>query len=293
MRFFLVLSGSRGIVRRTVDRKILMDILRYSIRQTTLLLGFLLAVSPLGARLFTDQQGRQIEAEIRNIYEADNGTLMVDLMRSDRLLFTVEVNRFSREDQDFLRGKWEKEQSERTLLHKDARISINLKLNRKTSTNDQYAAYYGSRWTDKTKVYSPEAVVENEELTQKFKGNQVRIVIVARDKGNKSQYLVASAADVEVDLPPKEKTSVEGESFALREEEYASGLSNYRYEYGYEKDDYVVVIRNRKGEITHTRASSIKFLENLDTVLKCKAGEIYTEGLANKLSDSPNSYYMK
>lgn len=256
-------------------------------------LGLLLVVSPLCARSFTDQKGRQIDAEIRGIYEADDGTLVVDLMRSDRLLFTVEVDRFSREDQDFLRGKWEKEQSEKTLLHKAARIKINLKLNRKTNTNDQYAAYYGTRWTDKTKVYSPEAIVENDELTQEFKGNKVRIVIVAKDKSNSSQYLVASASDIEVDLPPKERTSVEGDSFALREEEYASGRSHYRYEYGYEKDDYVVVIRNRKGEITHTRASSNKFLENLDTVLKCKTGEMYTEGLANKLNASPNSYYLK
>ncbi len=270
-----------------------MNPLRHPIRSLTLALGLLLAADSLPGRLFTDVEGRQIEAEIVEIYESSGGTLMVELKRSDRRHFRIEVDRFSRKDQDFIRGKWEKKQAGETLLHKDARININLKLNRKTNTNDQYASYYGSRWTDKTKVYGPEVVIENDELTQEFKGNKVRIVMVAKDKGNRSQYLVASATDVEVDLPPKERTSVEGDSFALREYEYESGLSAYSHEAGYEKDDYVVVIRNRKGEITHTRASSNKFLDNLETVLKCRAGEIYTEGLANKLSVSPNSYYMK
>ncbi|MFP4357236.1 MAG: hypothetical protein ACLFRP_01635 [Puniceicoccaceae bacterium] len=270
-----------------------MNPLTHPIRFLMLASGFLLAVVSLPGRLFTDAEGRQIEAEIIDIYETSTGVLTVELKRADRRHFMVAVDRFSAEDQDFIRGLLEKRKAEETLLHKDARISINLRLNRKTDTNDRYASYYGSRWTDKTKVYAPEVVIENEELTQEFKGNEVRVVIIARDKGNSSQYLVASATDVKVDLPPKERTSVEGDSFALREYEYESGLSTYSHEAGYEKDDYVVVIRNRRGEITHTRASSIKFLDNLETVLKCRAGQIYTDGLAAKLSVSPNSYYMK
>ncbi len=251
------------------------------------------AIPASAARIFTDTQGRQIEAEIIDMRESDDGTLMVELRRTDRLYFTIAVDRFSKKDRDYLTERWEKQKADETLLDADARIKINLKLNRKSNTNNQYSSYYGSRWTDKTQVYSPEAVIENDELTRTFEGNQVRIVIIARDKSNTSQYLVASATDAKVNLPAKERTSVEGDTFALREYDYDSALTSYSSRYGYEKDDYVVVIRNRKGEITHTRASSNKFLENLDVVLECKAGEMYTEGLAGKLSVSPNSYYLQ
>ena len=262
--------------------------LSHPIHSLILTVGLLLAVDSLSGRLFTDIEGRQIEAEIVDIYESDTGIMMVELKRSDRRHFRIEVNRFSRKDQDFIRGKWEKQQAAETLLHKDARISINLKLNRKTNTNE---AFYGNQYTDKTVIYSPEVVIENEELSQDFKGNKVRIVIVAKDKGNNSQYLIASATDVEMDLPSRLKVSARGDSFGLREREYRSG--SYHYNYGYDKDDYVVVIRNRKGEITHSRASSNKLLENLETALKCKSGEVYTEGLESKLNASPNTYYIK
>ncbi|MEM0966719.1 MAG: hypothetical protein AAGJ81_11270 [Verrucomicrobiota bacterium] len=256
----------------------------------SLLIGFW--TFPLSARTFTDKQGREMEAEIVEIYEDRDGVLMVDLQRSDRRQFTVQVSIFSQPDQQFIKDQWEQQKDAQTLLGEDDRIEINLKLNR-TTDNNRFSAYYGSRWSDKTRVYRPEAVIANQELSQSFLGNTVRIVIIARDKGYSSRYLVASATNVPMDFPAKQSVSANGDVFALREEEYLSSASNYRYEYGYEKDDYVVIIFNREGEITHTRASSNKFLDNLDNVLRCKAGQVYSEGLEDKLNVRPNSYYLR
>ncbi|MGE9291123.1 MAG: hypothetical protein ACQKBT_09040, partial [Puniceicoccales bacterium] len=172
---------------------------------------------------------------------------------------------------------------------------ISLKLNRKTQDKEIYAYNYsGGTQKDKETLYRPEAVIQNDELTQSFTGNRVRIVVIARSRSESGKYLIAAASTEEIDIPAKDSVSVEGQPFTLREYEYKSGYDAiYNSEYGYEKDDYVVLVYNREGEITHRRASSNRFLENIEAVENCRAGEIYSDRLEYRMSSKPDSYYYQ
>ncbi len=265
-------------------------------------LFLILAVLVLGAGLsaepreFKSVDGRTILADLIEVRMNADGVVVAELRRSDRRYFEIPLRKFSPEDRKFLEGIWEKKQNAATMLTPESRIDLNLKLNRKTDDKDVMTSNYtGSVWKDRKLEYTPEVVIKNDELVQSFEGNTIRVVVIAKAKHENNHYLIACAATKKADFPAKGEVSVFGHPFYLREYEYDSGYNDsYNYGYGYEKDDYVILVMNRAGEVTHTRASSKKFLDNLDKVMKCKAGEVYSEGLEHKV-DAPvsSSHYQK
>jgi hypothetical protein len=261
--------------------------MKYSKTTAFFLYWLVVTLGPLAVlgeiREFTGTDGRTLEAELIEVRKDSQGTIIVELRRADRRYFTIPISRFSADDQKYFRKQWEKQIKDRSLLKAEHRISINLKLNAKTQDKDVDAYSYGSVRKDRRMLYRPEAVISNEELTQSFEGNRIRIVVIAQSKSEKEQFLIASATTKPLELPAKGSTSIVGQGFSLQEYEYKSGLSNYEYAYGYEKDDYVVLIYNRDGEITHSRSSSNKFMDHIENVEKCKAGEIYSEGLEHRI----------
>jgi len=248
----------------------------------------------LDAREFKSKDGQVIEAELVSVRENANGVLVAEIRRSDRRYFTIPVSSFSPEDQTFLKSKWKKKEVDANLLKPNDRIDINLKLNRKTRNKEVSQSHYsGSVSKDRKLLYEPEVVIKNDELTRSFQGNTIRLVVIAKAMHDDDQYLIACAATLEADFPAKGETAVFGKPYFLMEYEYKSGYSNYDYAYGFENDDYVILVMNKEGEVTHTRASSNRFLENLDNVKSCNTGEVYTEGLKHKLNTSVSSSYYQ
>ena len=245
-------------------------------------------------REFKSSDGRSIKAELIEVRQNSEGVIVVELRRSDRRYFTIPFNKFSPADQKYLKGIWDKKQSEASLLKPDHRISLSLKLNRKTQGKDDATYYYGSTVKDRKIRYEPEVTIENDELTQSFTGNKIRLVVIAKSKHEEGQYLIACASDLKADFPAKDTVSVFGNPFLLAEYEYDNGWDhNYDYEYGYEKDDYVILVINREGEITHSRTSSNRFLKNLEKVKSCRTGEVYSEDLEYKITSSISTSYFQ
>ncbi len=272
------------------------------IRGNTLLFGVLVYCALFGfsgfldAREFTSKDGRKIEADIVDVRENSSGVLVVELRRSDRRYFTIPVDQFAAADQRFLRDYLKDKEKSLSLLHPDDRIDLNLKKNRKEASKDVTASHYwGGQTSDEKHLYRPQVIITNDELTKSMTGNKIRIVVIAKHTRDDGKLLIASACTESVDIPAKGSVTVEADPFFLREYEYRSGYySNYHYEYGYEIEDYVIVLMNSKGEVTHTRASSNGLLEHLDKVMSCKAGETYSKNLEFKSSEIvDSSYYSK
>jgi hypothetical protein len=200
------------------------------------------------------------------------------------------LNVFSEGDQKRITQWWSKQQADKQLLNEAHRIDVNVNLNRKSNKNSRYSGY--PEIDDKTEAFFPEIIITNDEL-EKFKDNEVRVIIVANDLRNPDQKLIVSATTIKTDFLDRTKNFLEGDPFRLRKYEYDSSYSSYEYKYGYEFEGYVVVIKNSKGQVTHTRASKSKYLSNLKTIYKCKAGEIYGEDINVKLDASPNSYFVR
>lgn len=253
-----------------------------------ILLWLLCAQLPLDAefRTFKNDFGDTVDAELVELKEADT---IVTLKLRNGSQIDAKVTAFSQDDQKFIRKWWEGLKAEQEMLKERSRITMSAKMNRK-SKNGSYDSYY--RVDDKTRSFFPEVVIENDEL-QTFTDNTVRVVVIAEDLRYEEQKLIVSATTVKADFPERAKTILETDPFRLRAYEYDSSYSSYEYKYGYEYEGYIIVIKNAAGEITHSRASKSKFLSNMDVIMKCKAGEIYDDGIDRKLNASPNSYYVQ
>ena len=105
-------------------------------------------------------------------------------------------------------------------------------MNRKSKDNDRYSSY--SRVDDKTESFFPEILICNDELVT-FKGNIIRVVIVAEDLRDEDQKLIVSASTLKSDFVDRGDTVLESDVFRLRLFEYDSSFSNYNYAYG---DEY-------------------------------------------------------
>lgn len=243
---------------------------------------------PLSAdfRTFKSDFGDTVDAELIELKEADT---IVTLKLRDGRQIDARVSAFTQADQKHIQEWWAGIQAEKRLLKERARLTISAKMNRQSNrgTFDSY-----NRIDDKTRVFFPEVVIENAQL-QTYTGNTVRIVVVAEDLKDASQKLIVSATTMKADFPERDKTVLESDPFKLRSYEYNSSSSNYDYKRGYEYEGYIVVIKNAKGEITHTRASRSKYLTNMEVILNCKAGEIYDDSIDRKFDLTPNSYYVR
>ncbi|MGJ8651709.1 MAG: hypothetical protein ACSHX8_00415 [Opitutaceae bacterium] len=246
-------------------------------------LSLLPVVSQAEFETFTNDAGQSIEAELIELNKAGNEITM-KLRNGSRI--DADLSAFSSKDRTRIRDWWKGVQSAKELLQPESRIEISATMNRKSKKNYDY--YYAD---DKTKSYFPEILIRNDELTA-FKDNTVRVVVIAKDLRYEDQKLIVSASTIKSDFADRGDTVLESDPFRLRLYEYDSIYSD-SYAYGYEYEGYVVVVKNSKGVITHTRSSKSKYLNDMKAMMECKAGDMYDEDFKHKLSTSPSSYFVR
>ena len=235
-------------------------------------------------RTFTNDFGDSVDAQLIELKE--EGTIVEMRFRNGRKVDAA-LEAFSAKDQKYIRQWWKDKVAAEQVLTEEDRLVLAVTMGRRSS-NALYDRWYAD---DKIKSFFPEVKIENEEL-QDFKGNEVRLVVFAEDMQYDGQILVVSAKTLKTDLKEREETVLESDPFRLRLYEYDSSFSVYDYKYGYEYDGYAIIIKNSKGEITHSKASKSKYL-NPKLFFKCKAGEMYDDKFERKLSISPNSYFIR
>lgn len=251
------------------------------------LLVCVLSLLPLVAKAeyetFTNDAGQSIEAELIELNKAGNEVTM-KVRNGGRI--KADLAAFSSKDRKRIRDWWKGVQSAKELLQPESRIELSATMNRKSRKNSDY--YYAD---DKTKSYFPEILIKNDELVT-FKGNTVRVVIIAKDLRYKDQKLIVSATTLKSDFSAKGDTIIEADPFRLRLYEYDSLYSD-SYAYGYEYEGYVVVVKNSKGEITHSRSAKTKYLNDMKAIMECNAGDMYDADFKHKLSATPSSYFVR
>lgn len=227
------------------------------------------------SRTITNQDGASLEVELNEITEK-NGVEMIAFTRvSDQRPFEIPLKTLSFEDQREIRKWWEKELKEKSVLKASIDLEIDFKRNRRKD-NMTTSSYYDYN----NYQYTPEVRITNDDLYQSYLGNTVRIVCLAEHTYYKGSLQVVSACERKVDLPRNGTATVEGDSYS-----FTNNKSEYsNYEYGWEQAGYIIIIKNSKGDITHTSTNNDKFLRNMDTVLKCRTDEYYTSDLSQKRS---------
>lgn len=233
--------------------------------------------APLEAapRTITNQDGASLEVELEKL-EDKNGVETLYFKRvSDDRSFDIALSSLSFDDQREIRKWWEKELIAKSILRANVDLDITFIRNRRKSnlTNSSYYDY--NQYS-----YTPEVRIENDDLYQTYRDNLVRIVCFAQHTYYKGNLQVVSVTEKKIDLPRNGTATMEGNSYS-----FTNDKSEYSdYEYGWEDAGYVVIIKNSKGEITHTKTDNDNLLRELDTVLKCKTDEYYASDLSRRRS---------
>ena len=173
------------------------------------------------------------------------------------------IDLFSEEDRKYI-AKWQKNQNAKyddADLTPDSRLSINLLKGNKDQFND-----YGDI-DDRVVSFSPGVIVDNEEFRHSFKAVKGSVIIVGSNIMNDDQYVILSRQDFKLDLPKREKSRWEGAPFKCRYDPDYGG-----FDYG----GYLVVLRNKKGEVVQTKGSRTAWEKNAENLLKAKKRKGYS-----------------
>ncbi|WP_309384703.1 hypothetical protein [Cerasicoccus frondis] len=242
------------------------------------LLIFLGALTSLNAltRTLTNQDGDSLEAELIDLKDKNGEETLTIIRTSDKRKFDLALNTLSFDDQREIRKWWQQQQAEKEVLKPSVELEFNFKQNRKRESLNNYA--YSD---DDVYFFTPTIEITNDDLYQGYTDNTVRIICFARHTYYKRSLQVTSVAEIEVNFPKKQTTVVSGAKYSF--ENYEADFSDY--EFGWEYAGYIVIVKNSRGEITHIDSSDVKYERALDTVLKMKHEDYYSDDLQRKLSN--------
>lgn len=224
------------------------QILRY------LILSFMPLTVALGEyRVFTSPDGAQIEAEV---VSADESSLTIR-MRDGRMFKNVAHDRFSAEDRKYIRS-WLKQQADlvdNADLTADADIRISFLKGKDDDKNN-----YGDI-DDRIVKFEPEIVLESLDYKKTYSDVSGTLVVVGQGVINSKQYAILSKQKFDLSVKPRDRARWIGKAFECRYDPDYGG-----FEYG----GYLVVLRNRAGEIVMTKASKSAWEKLPQQVLKAK-----------------------
>lgn len=213
---------------------------------------FLFAVGA-DARVFTSVDGATLDA---TIVAADVN--MVTIRRVDGRLFKdVPLSRFSVEDRRYVRA-WVQDQTQKrdnADLVTDAEIRVTFLKGKDDDFNN-----YGDI-DDRVVKFEPEVVIDSQEKEIRYPDIAGTLVVIGENIMDKKQFAILTRQDFSLSALPRQKTRWVGQGFECRYDPDYGG-----FEYG----GYLIVLRNRAGEIVMTKASKSTWESNAKLILKAK-----------------------
>ncbi|MEO0795099.1 MAG: hypothetical protein AAFX93_08055 [Verrucomicrobiota bacterium] len=204
-------------------------------------------------RTFTNPNGAEIEAEI---VAADASKLSIRL-RDGRVYKDLDYDQFSISDQKYIREwvKKEKAKFDNADMHSDADISINFLRGKDEALNDY------DDIDDRIVKFDPEVVITSDELEITYPDVKGTLVVIGKGVINKKQFAILSSQDFQLKAEPRSKTRWQGMKFECRYDPDYGG-----FEYG----GYLIVVRNRAGEIVMAKGSKSSWENFPDRVLNAR-----------------------
>ncbi len=212
-----------------------------------------------GYRTFTSSDGRQIKARI---VEATNTSVTIRLDTGLKY-YDVPLSRFSPEDRSYVR-KWREEERlkiDDADLNEDSKIKIRV---HKGEDDDKNS--YGDI-DDRVVQVKPTVIVESDEIEKTFKDVNGTLVIIGEGvAADKDKFMILLRQDFTITLSPKSEVRWE------------SRRTDFRYDPDYggvEYNGYLVVLRNKKGDVVFARSSRNPWEKYPEKLLKAKVKKGY------------------
>ena len=212
----------------------------------------LLSASGLSAadyRVFKNDDGVELEAEV---VSCTAGKLVTVRRRDGRVFKGVAWSRFSAVDRKYL-SNWAQAEAKKFSqadLDADARIKVTVLKGQDDDFND-----YGDI-DDHVVKFAPRVIIDSDEKDRTFTGVTGVLVMIGQGYLRKSEYVVLKRQEFELDLPAREEVRWTGRPFKC----------GYDPDYG----GYVLVLRNRAGEIVFTKSSKTLWERSARSIVNAK-----------------------
>ena len=216
-------------------------------------------------REFSNSDGVRIEAEV-----LEATATAITIRRQDGKVFKdVPLERFCEADRKYVR-KWladKKERLDNADISADSKVKLLFLKGKDDEMND-----YGDI-DDRIVKFEPEVVITSEEKIVTYPDVEGTFVVVGQGIIEDDQYTILNKQDFSIRVSPREKSRWEGESFECRYDPDYGG-----FEYG----GYLLVIRNRAGNIVLTKASKSQWEKNPNAILNAKKFQGYDSKFEKK-----------
>lgn len=205
-------------------------------------------------RTFKSNEGVELRAKVVSCKIGEH----VTLERADGRLFKeVPWPKFSTEDQGYLK-KWIKDQ-ESKLNQADLVSDAKLKIKVIKGIDDDFNEY--GDIDDHEVYFKPAVIVESDELYRTFTEVQGTLIIIGHGYLKKSEHIILSRQSFKMDFPAKETARWDGSQFScVYDPDYG----------GFDYAGYLLVLRNRSGEIIIRKASNTIWEDNAEQVIRAK-----------------------
>lgn len=205
-------------------------------------------------RTFSGSNGNEIQAVIVESQDENS----VTIRRKDGQIFRdVPVSSFSEADRAYIK-KWRKAERAR-FDDADLKSSHRLEISVRRGVDDEHNSY--GDIDDRIVLFEPQVRIKNDEIRYSFKGVKGTLVIVGRGYLRDEEHVLLSRQDFSLDLPRKELASWGGTKFECRYDPDYGG-----FDYG----GYLVVLRNKAGEIVYSKGSRSSWEKNPELLLKAQ-----------------------
>lgn len=207
-------------------------------------------------RMFKSADGTPLEAEVLSCVVGKSVTLRLP---SGKVFKDASWSLFSVEDRKYL-TKWAKAEAEKVDqadLDADARIKVTVLKGQDDDFND-----YGDI-DDHVVTFEPRVIIDSDEKDRTFTEVTGVLVMIGQGYLRKSEYVVLKRQEFTLDLPPLEEVRWIGKPFKCS---YDPDYGGYRY------GGYVLVLKNRAGDVVFTKSSKTLWERNARSIVNAEEG---------------------
>jgi len=216
-------------------------------------------------RTFKNDAGVELEAEVLSCEVGEQATVR---RRDGKVFKGVSWSMFSVADRKYL-VQWAKDEAKKFSqadLDADARIAVTVLKGQDDDFND-----YGDI-DDHVIQFEPRVIIDSDEKDRTFTGVQAVLVMIGQGYLRKSEYVVLQRQEFMLDIPARDELRWTGKPFKCS---YDPDYGGYRY------GGYVLVLKNRAGQIVYTKSSKTLWERSARNILAAELKLGYDRDFAN------------
>ncbi len=223
------------------------------------LLCLLTFAQSLFSREFTSTDGKKMEASVIAV----QGTSVV--LKRGAKQYTVPVNRFSLDDQSYIK-KWAEDKMQNMIPK--LKVDINPGKSNRSDRKDYYDDRKGS--------FQVSINISNEEIHYILNGGKASLSVIGEDCYDTKKYGIMQKSSFKVDIQPGKNFTWKGSRLHFKFDDSPPAYWGVKY-YG-----FVFQIKNANGKVIHKSSSQKKFVAYIDKILKLNVEAGFDKGLNSR-----------